>query len=383
MKWQGEQRVHGIAEPISPLTNVIVAIHAGYSILTTFFERIGGATALIVLQHSLALLACMALVFLHHSERFRSNFMRGLQSGPTVAMVVVGLELLRGAVQRLWSAHYATKVSGTSAVERTASKGLVRPSGANLYDIAKCLAVVTMVIGHMNDFKVCPTSLPLLNCETMHAAMKFSAPIFYLLNGMHCNYRFRWDLPLAIIVWHSLHFLLDMKILEDALTPILLARLLLATLGPLIEHCPACAGPLALICMQQASHPVGEALGTAWGLYPIIFGVAGLLRMKRPEVGAGWTFGSLLLWHTTVPHSVDALNMGTVVKGIPLLLTVVHAYLMLSADIQSPLLSLLPVSMPSMLVKWLDKAFCTCGRSTLQVYVVHGPVLYMLRSSLF
>jgi len=211
------------------------------------------------------------------------------------------------------------------------------PRIPNAYDWAKCIALTTMIMGHAHLYKVFSPAdnltffsvLPFAHFLdiTSRCLLKLPAPIFYFLVGWSGSFRFRFDLPVCIVLWSLSSLFCDLSLLNDALSPILLGRVAMRIVKYFFDKweqngfsylfttgsssTASTTGFFFLlfigITLQQISYPFAQTTSFTWGFSCISFSLAGFLSRRYNDDRL--LCATLWLWHTTPADSLDVMHI--------------------------------------------------------------------------
>jgi len=167
------------------------------------------------------------------------------------------------------------------------------PSGINSYDIAKLIAVVTMVIDHYGYFGI--PGISYTASRWTRVIGRLSAPLFFFLTGYSGKFRFRWHTWCYAVFLFSANAWLGLRLTATSFESLIIILALnwgfqyikFERINHWIFHIPI------FVALVFAKDYFSGTLRIAYGSLPFTLAIAGYLTKRMHYMAKPWVIASM------------------------------------------------------------------------------------------
>lgn len=168
------------------------------------------------------------------------------------------------------------------------------PAGINFYDVAKIIAVVTMIIDHYGYFGLPGISYTV--SRWTRVVGRLSAPLFFFLTGYSGSFRFRWHTWCYAVFLFTCNAWLGLRLTATSFESLVIVLSLnwlfsyikLEKLNHWFFHL------LLFIPLCLVKDIFSSDLRIAYGSLPYILAIAGYLAKRKHFMSKAWAAGSMI-----------------------------------------------------------------------------------------
>jgi hypothetical protein len=167
------------------------------------------------------------------------------------------------------------------------------PSGINSYDIAKLIAVVTMVIDHYGYFGI--PGISYTASRWTRVIGRLSAPLFFFLTGYSGKFRFRWHTWCYAVFLFAANAWLGLRLTATSFESLIIILVLnwgfqyikFERINHWIFHIPI------FVALVFAKDYFSGTLRIAYGSLPFTLAIAGYLTKRMHYMAKPWVIASM------------------------------------------------------------------------------------------
>jgi hypothetical protein len=167
------------------------------------------------------------------------------------------------------------------------------PSGINTYDIAKLIAVFTMIIDHYGYFGI--PGISYTTARWTRIIGRVSAPLFFFLTGYSGKFRFRWRTWCYAVFLFAANAWLGLRLTATSFESLVIILFLnwgfqyikFEKLNHWILHIPI------FVALFFAKDYCSNTLRIAYGSLPFTLAIAGYLTKRKHYMSKPWAIASM------------------------------------------------------------------------------------------